>query len=49
MQTGQLEDFKNGGREGCLVVQSVKPLTLDFGSGQDLAVHEFELHVSSLS
>ena len=24
------------------VAQSVKPLTLDFGSGHDLLVHEFE-------
>ena len=27
------------------VAQSVKPLTLDFGSGHDLLVHEFELRV----
>ena len=27
------------------MAQSVKPPTLDFGSGHDLAVHEFEAHI----
>ena len=31
--------------ERCQVAQSVKRLTLDFGSGHDLMVHEFEPHV----
>ena len=30
---------------GAWVAQSVKHLTLDFGSGHDLLVHEFEPHV----
>ena len=30
---------------GAWVAQSVKCLTLDFGSGRDLAVREFEPHV----
>ena len=31
--------------QGARVAQSVKRLTLGFGSGHDLTVHEFELHI----
>ena len=37
--------FKVAGIWGAWVAQSVKPLTLDFCSGHDLTVHEFELHL----
>ena len=30
---------------GAWVAQSIKRLTLDFGSGHDLKIHEFEPHV----
>ena len=33
---------------GHLRAQSVKPPTLDFGSGHDLVVHEIEAHVGSV-
>ena len=37
----EMLNLKRDGR-GTWVAQSVKHLTLDFGSGHDLVVHEFE-------
>ena len=38
-------NIRNAASMGAWVAQSVKHLTLDFGSGHDLTVHELEPHI----
>ena len=41
----KIHSLRTGDTRGTWVVQSVKRLTLDFSSGHDLTVCEFEHHV----